>query len=791
MIRVYSTPQVSPEQPRQGLRRVVNELHPYLAEHFTLVGSAKEADVIISHANQYQVAAGKLRPEQGFIAICHGLHPTGSYDAAVMGDALFAQNALILNNLIAADEILVPSRWVALPLERELLLDPTVVQWGIHWGEWQHNHNHEGYVLWNKNRQDVVCNPQPALDAARLLPRIPFKMTWGRAAANVEVLARRKGEAIPYEDMKRLIQKAGVYLATTKETGDIGSREALAAGVPVVAFAHGAVLDFLQHGVNGYLVTVGDIDGLAKGIEYCLQHREVLSHNARELAKGYTWDGAGQALVDAVRNTYERKQLEKSRPLVSVIIPCYNYGQYVGAAIESVLSQQTTFPFELIIVDDRSTDNSVQVIRDTLAKYDNPPATYYVNEENKGVAATRNWGISNAKSKYIICLDADDMLHAGALQALIPPLEADPLLGITFGRLTLYHDDGKESLGNWLSMPFDVEAQLTGQFNQIPTCCAFRRADWERVGGYRAAMQPAEDADLWTRILAFTGRTAKKVTDNATLRYRLHPASLRSQHNGDPYALRGCPTWAGQNRLLASPPTNGRASNPVRAYDNPLLKIEFIGGRSESQPFAALDALYEQTEWNWTLVDNAPFVVQWEHGREYKRDYLRQFITALIRENKVAEMCCGNYRIHQGETMDDGDFLLVEWLVDYRGSPLRSPTNQRNETGKVLMYVSDFLSGRTRAKVHKKDVKALVDGGKAKLVPPSTVLTATPLVTPPAAPSLLPVTVPVATVAVIDETNVNEEKEKQAAAIEPEWDDPLANTQIKTYVSPEKRKAKR
>ena len=97
-----------------------------------------------------------------------------------------------------------------------------------------------------------------------------------------------------------------------------------------------------------------------------------------------------------------------TQPLVSVIIPCYNYGRYLHKAIESVLAQ-TYIHYEIIVVDDGSTDNS----RDVAKKYG---MVTYIFQSNAGLAAARNKGIENSNGQFIVFLDADDWLCPTALE---------------------------------------------------------------------------------------------------------------------------------------------------------------------------------------------------------------------------------------------------------------------------------------------------------------------------------------------------------------------------------------
>ncbi len=107
-------------------------------------------------------------------------------------------------------------------------------------------------------------------------------------------------------------------------------------------------------------------------------------------------------------------------PKVSIIIPCYNYGQYLDEAVQSVLAQ-TYQDFEIIIVNDGSTD---ELTNKLLATY-NKPKTTVLSQTNKGLGAARNSGIKVSSGEYIVCLDADDSLHSDFLNKTIPILDAD------------------------------------------------------------------------------------------------------------------------------------------------------------------------------------------------------------------------------------------------------------------------------------------------------------------------------------------------------------------------------
>src|SRR4030095_2190958 len=112
-----------------------------------------------------------------------------------------------------------------------------------------------------------------------------------------------------------------------------------------------------------------------------------------------------------------------TQPTVSVVVPCYNLGAYLDQAVQSVLDQ-TYDDFEIVIVDDGSTDPATQHLFASYAR----PKTRIFRTRNQGLARARNFGIQEAKGRYVSCLDADDVLEPTFLQRAVEALENDSSL---------------------------------------------------------------------------------------------------------------------------------------------------------------------------------------------------------------------------------------------------------------------------------------------------------------------------------------------------------------------------
>jgi glycosyltransferase involved in cell wall biosynthesis/GT2 family glycosyltransferase len=187
---------------------------------------------------------------------------------------------------------------------------------------------------------------------------------------------------------------------------------------------------------------------------------------------------------------FKQKLWPEDRPLVSVVIPCYNYGKFVEEAIDSVLNQ-TLQSFEIIVVNDGSTDPATNELLNRLQK----PKTVVIHQTNRGLPAARNRGIQHARGKYICCLDADDTLEPTYLEKAVSLLEANPGVAFAYSWVRLFGDEQ----GIWYTEPFNLEKLL--KYNHISVAGVFRYDAWKSVGGYREEMrQGYEDWEFWIRV---------------------------------------------------------------------------------------------------------------------------------------------------------------------------------------------------------------------------------------------------------------------------------------------------
>lgn len=186
-------------------------------------------------------------------------------------------------------------------------------------------------------------------------------------------------------------------------------------------------------------------------------------------------------------------------PLVSVVIPYYNRHDTIDETLQS-LSNQTFVNFEVILVNDGSTDDeSVRKLK-TLKKT-SPVSLEIINQQNQGVAMARNRGIKQARGKYVICLDSDDMLEPTYIEKSLIVSETQPDIALTTSYMNMFGVKSEEYKQNKYD-PLDLYRN-----NMVITAAMFRRDAWEKVGGYRSKIG-YEDWEFWINLAenGFYGR---------------------------------------------------------------------------------------------------------------------------------------------------------------------------------------------------------------------------------------------------------------------------------------------
>lgn len=216
-----------------------------------------------------------------------------------------------------------------------------------------------------------------------------------------------------------------------------------------------------------------------------------------------------------------------AEPTVGVIIPAYNCDRYISQAIDSVL-QQKGCQFEIIVIDDGSTDSTAEVLKQYGDRI------RYIKQKNQGVAAARNHGIEVAQADLIAFLDADDYFFPGKLASQAEILLNRPDVGMVHSGWQRVDVEGNKILDvcPWEQIP---ELDLTSWLRWkpvLPSAMMFRREWLQYVGGFDPRFPPAEDTNLVLKLALKGCKTAW--LRQITVYYRQHEES--AMHKGLPQA---------------------------------------------------------------------------------------------------------------------------------------------------------------------------------------------------------------------------------------------------------------
>ncbi|WP_268799793.1 glycosyltransferase family 2 protein [Pseudomonas huanghezhanensis] len=223
-------------------------------------------------------------------------------------------------------------------------------------------------------------------------------------------------------------------------------------------------------------------------------------------------------------NISESSQATDSTPLVSIIAPCYNAEKYLEVALESIFAQDYG-NFEVIIVDDGSTDNSVAMLQALQAKYD----FQLYSHPNQGVSATLNHGLKYAKGVYVSTPDLDDIMLPSSVRIRAEYLDEHPDVGCV-GALIIYMDsDGRDTktqkLDGIKALSFD---EILGDALVVGAPVSLYRMDALKAANFYDPEIKVQDFQMTLRI-AHKGFGVHVLPVSVT-RYRRHPNNLSRRY---------------------------------------------------------------------------------------------------------------------------------------------------------------------------------------------------------------------------------------------------------------------
>lgn len=211
-------------------------------------------------------------------------------------------------------------------------------------------------------------------------------------------------------------------------------------------------------------------------------------------------------------------------PLISVVIPCYNYGRFLSEAVHSVLRQQKDgLAVEVIVVDDGSTDDTSAVAQGLGS------SICCIHQENQGLSAARNTGMRAARGDFLVFLDADDLLTANTLSSHLDNFASHPETdaSVCLSLQVFERQEGQSANYLWPLKCAHLDMHLChSNISPVHTVMLRARAARE-VGFFDPGLKACEDQDYWLRCAA-SGKRFRSTTKGLVI-YRQHGQSMTSQ----------------------------------------------------------------------------------------------------------------------------------------------------------------------------------------------------------------------------------------------------------------------
>jgi glycosyltransferase involved in cell wall biosynthesis len=220
---------------------------------------------------------------------------------------------------------------------------------------------------------------------------------------------------------------------------------------------------------------------------------------------------------------------------VDVVVPCYNYGRYLGECIDSILGQEGC-ELRVLVIDDASTDGSAEIARALAAR--DPRVEVVVHAKNMGHVATFNEGIAWAQRTYFLLISADDVLAPGALQRAADLMEAHPGVAFVHGTAIRFRGERPAIRADIAPAPPRIvpgarfiAAICADPVNPVDTATAVVRTSVQKqVGLYKDELPHAGDLEMWLRCAA-VGDVGE--IDALQAYRRLHDGSLSAHYTAD------------------------------------------------------------------------------------------------------------------------------------------------------------------------------------------------------------------------------------------------------------------
>lgn len=331
-------------------------------------------------------------------------------------------------------------------------------------------------------------------------------------------------------------------------------------------------------------------------------------------------------------------------PTVTVLMSAYNSAPFILEAVESIL-KQTWINFEFIIIDDGSSDNSV----DLICSFSDKRIKLICNDKNIGLTASLNRGINIAQGKYIARMDADDIAEPNRLSSQVNFLEKHPDIGILGSPCLLFDNTATDSYSIYYVPDNDLEIRWTSLLNNPfahPTVMLRRDILSQYSLNYDETFKTAQDYEFWTRLLNYTQGAN---LDFPILRYRTGEGITKTKResqlkNHDFIAYRTIQNTLPELSISLENVTQIRSlmiTKDIYNQSNRSSKLESLKALTEYlRIFNLFISKYDKDDLNIKKLKNKEFVnilkmllkiIRSSGSYKFSKEVLKQYINLLFK----------------------------------------------------------------------------------------------------------------------------------------------------------------
>lgn len=325
-----------------------------------------------------------------------------------------------------------------------------------------------------------------------------------------------------------------------------------------------------------------------------------------------------------------------TKELISIILPTYNRGYIIQKAIDSVLVQNYEY-WELIIVDDGSTDETDEVVR----RYHDERIRYVKNETNMGANYARNRGVRMAKGEFLAFIDSDNVLFPSKLEILYKEFKKSDKLGLVFAQVQIVDLNGTENIFPREEFRINDITEIMSYTNVIDTNAAIiKKQLFEKVGGFDESLKRMQDWDLFFRALKERDYSVRYIPKIVTINYLQNNSISYSEDYGQAYVsflLKNYKTMSLTGREKALKSLILFAVEEV-VSDEDIVRI--VVSDQEIASSLIMNCLQEISRDKWEIEKNRRMhhiLGYWKKNREIPKEYsVFEHYLDKIRNRKIA-----------------------------------------------------------------------------------------------------------------------------------------------------------